>query len=373
MGSRLAKLAPHLGATGLYGFQAQASALREMLAVRDASAWWAYWEQAERFRPPAGSEWVNLLSHHDETMVGLTREQTRRRFVELVQSSGGRTYKSDFSAAVRLPSLLSDQNKRPDPRRVAMAHAALFALPGVPQIYYGDEVMTLNNEAQLRSVFEFQKAYFQRMSASNDVQFQMPKDDNIYDPRELLRGNIPASVFKNAALSADTIWRPDGLAIRAIRELSRLRVEPEFRDSFHSYTMRRLHTGGDGSVLGLVRIPETTAKPVAFLMNLKGQQQDVWLRESEIKATLGLAVSPNGELTGRILLRLISRQTGPGKAGETSVRSDFESTVAHTEDLAQLVTSGEIGRSQSRIVGAMHEGHLRVSLNPYEFIVFAPD
>jgi glycosidase len=373
MGPRLAKLAPHLGATGLYGFQAQATALREMLAVRDDSAWWAHWEHAERFRPPTGSEWVNLLSHHDETMVGLTREQTRRRFVELVQSSGGRTYKSDFSAAARLPSLLADQNKRPDPRRVAMAHAALFALPGVPQIYYGDEVMTQNNETQLRSVFAFQKAYFQRMSASDDVQFQMPKDDNIYDPRELLRGNIPASAFQNAVLSADTIWRPDGLVIRAIRELSRLRSEPEFRDSFHSYTMRRLHTGGDGSVLGLVRIPETAAKPVAFLMNLKGQQQDVWLRESEMKAMLGLTVHSGSELSGRVLLRLVSRQSGPGRAGDSSVPSNSESTVAHAADLAQLLTSGEIGRSQSQIVGALHEGHLRVSLNPYEFIVFAPD
>jgi glycosidase len=330
------------GTLGLYAFQGQATALREMLALRDTSAWWDYWQAARAFAPPAGSVWLNLMSHHDEMMVGLTRPKRRQELVSQIQRKGGVTYKSDYSAAIRLADLLAEDvqsvggssgSREVDPRRLALAQAVLFLLPGVPQIYYGDEIGWRNNEQHFKAAFDLQKSYFTRMSRDPGLSFAMPADDNIWDPRELLRGMIPRSAYEPFVAAAG----PAPLGLQMIQAMSALRSDPALKGSFLSWQMEPLHTGGDGSVLGLVR-SGASAPNVAALCNLKGQAQDVWLSEIELQRFLGVGPDAMGQLQATVLLRM---------------------------QASELKTSGA-----PPLVGARHEGHLRVRLEPYEVVLF---
>jgi hypothetical protein len=281
-------------------------------------------------------------------MMGLSRPGSRQRLADVIQHNGGITYKSGYSAAIRLADLLaeaprgpSDGQKTVDARRIAMAQAALFLLPGVPQLYYGDEVMWPSNKEQVEAAYQVQKSYFLRMKNDDSVAFDMPADADIRDPRELLRGNIFRDVFMRSLASASRGGGDEaGLVIRTIQQLTALRRDPLFKESFSSWDMMPLHTGGDGSVLGLIRMAkESGATNLAALLNLNGVAQDVWLSEVQLAEQLGLRANGKGSLSARILLRV-------GRDGAQW-------------DLADP------------IVGASHEGHLRVLLEPYEVVIFS--
>lgn len=362
IGPRLAKLRPVLGNIGIYSFQAQSTALREMMALRESSAWWDYWDKASQYPPPPNGDWINLISHHDEMMLGLTRDKSRSKLAQLIRAKKGITYKSDFSAAVRLSSLLTEDGaSSPDPRRVAAAFVALFALPGTPQVYYGDELMTLNNTSQFQNAFALQKSYFQRMKNDPDVDFSMPSDNDIYDPRELLRGNIPKENFKmvNPRSNFSNV-APQDVVPRTIRVMSDLRKDSRLRSVFHSYQMIPLHTGGDGTVLGLVRSSKQNGKSLGVLLNLQAHAQHVWLSLDELMNFFRSREKSPGELNLNILARLVDIR----HSGGTTLM------MAHREELITLINQGIIDKSPLTLRGIAHQGFFRVRLEPYEAVVF---
>jgi maltose alpha-D-glucosyltransferase / alpha-amylase len=88
--------------------------------------------------PPPNSQWAIFLRNHDELTLEMVTDEERDAML--------RYYASDPQSRVnlgmrrRLAPLL-----RNDRRRLELMHALLFALPGTPVMYYGDEVRMGDN------------------------------------------------------------------------------------------------------------------------------------------------------------------------------------------------------------------------------------
>ena len=96
--------------------------------------------------PPPNSQWAIFLRNHDELTLEMVTDEERDAML--------RYYASDPQSRVnlgmrrRLAPLL-----RNDRRRLELMHALLFALPGTPVMYYGDEVRMGDNIYLARSRF----------------------------------------------------------------------------------------------------------------------------------------------------------------------------------------------------------------------------
>jgi maltose alpha-D-glucosyltransferase/alpha-amylase len=83
---------------------------------------------------PKEGQWVNFARHHDELNLSrLTVEQREQVFKEFAPAKNMQLYNRGLRR--RLAPMLGG-----DRRRLEMAYSLLFALPGTPMIYYGDEI-----------------------------------------------------------------------------------------------------------------------------------------------------------------------------------------------------------------------------------------
>ena len=195
-----------------FNFHAQ-GALRETLCFCTSSAWWEYWRDHHmRTHIPAGSTWLNLLGHHDEIYLGFIRSGNRQHFRNYIQNHqggpGGVVYKEGMSAGARTADCLLNNE-----RRIAMAFFLLYMIPGVPAIYYGDEIAeTSNIEHALRGQKK-QKSILEKLGIRISA-------DKAFDPRQLQRGAIEKRRFERAKGS---------LIVQVVRRLNELWKHPVVR------------------------------------------------------------------------------------------------------------------------------------------------
>lgn len=206
----------------MFNFQAQ-NALREALCFQTSSAWWDYWNENHRHVTlPDSATWINLLGHHDEMYLGFIRPHNREHFRQYVMHHcGGMVYKGGMSAGGRTADCLQN-----NPTRIAMAFFLLYLLPGIPAIYYGDEIGWRNNSAHLRECQKKQFAILHSLGMEATI-------EGTLDPRELQRGPIPREAFASALESP---------TITLIRRLNALWTAP----GISSADIRALPTGHDG-------------------------------------------------------------------------------------------------------------------------------
>jgi maltose alpha-D-glucosyltransferase/alpha-amylase len=83
---------------------------------------------------PKIAQWGSFLRNHDELDLGrLTKEERGETFAAFAPEETMRIYGRGIRR--RLAPMLGG-----DPRRIAMAHSLMFALPGTPVIWYGEEL-----------------------------------------------------------------------------------------------------------------------------------------------------------------------------------------------------------------------------------------
>ena len=83
---------------------------------------------------PQIGQWATFLRNHDELDLGRLADAEREEvFVKFAPSEDMRLYRRGIRR--RLAPILAG-----DLRRLKLAHALLFSLPGAPVIYYGDEI-----------------------------------------------------------------------------------------------------------------------------------------------------------------------------------------------------------------------------------------
>lgn len=126
---------------------------------------------------PQTATWGTFLRVHDE----LTLEMVEPELRELIYnelSPKGANFRKGFGVSGRLANFL-DKN----PNRIELAFSLLLSMPGIPIIYYGDEVGAANN-FKYASDKEAKRKSFTKLNLLS-----------AFDSRDIHRGNIPAKLF----------------------------------------------------------------------------------------------------------------------------------------------------------------------------------
>ncbi|WP_052078834.1 alpha-amylase family glycosyl hydrolase [Spirochaeta lutea] len=90
---------------------------------------------------PQGTQWFTFLRCHDELTLEMVTPQERETIYDYYCKDPSWDFRQGEGISSRLINLLET------PQKVLLAHALLLGLSGTPVIYYGDEVLTPNNQA----------------------------------------------------------------------------------------------------------------------------------------------------------------------------------------------------------------------------------
>ncbi len=171
----------------MFNYQAQ-GALLESLCFEECDPWWEYWGKKHiETEIPDNASWLNLLGHDDDIYMEFIRESSRKKFKNFVvdpNSGGGKIFKGGMSGGARLGNCLNKNH-----HRIAMAYFLLYMIPGIPSIYYGDEIGWCNNYPHAQKQEKKMKNYLSKLKLD-----KTKKD--FFDPRELQRGPIRKDLFE---------------------------------------------------------------------------------------------------------------------------------------------------------------------------------
>lgn len=128
---------------------------------------------------PETAAWGMFLRVHDELTLEMVSPEVREIVFENLVDKGA-SFRKGFGVAGRLANFL---DKNPD--RIEEAFAILMSLPGIPIIYYGDEVGAANNFENAK------KAAKLRARNKNSKSHLL----STFDSRDINRGNVPQKLF----------------------------------------------------------------------------------------------------------------------------------------------------------------------------------
>ena len=133
---------------------------------------------------PSTAAWGVFLRVHDELTLEMIDVQTREIIYNALVSKGAE-FRKGLGVSGRLANFLDN-----DPDRIEMAFSILMSMPGIPIIYYGDEVWVRNNFANARKnekerIIKHKKSKFKLLS--------------YFDSRDINRGAVPAKLFYGAS------------------------------------------------------------------------------------------------------------------------------------------------------------------------------
>lgn len=125
---------------------------------------------------PKNTAWGVFLRVHDELTLEMVSPEVRNLIFEDLEPKGA-GFRNGFGVSGRLANFL---DKNPD--RIKLAFAIMLSTPGIPIIYYGDEVGVTNN---------FENA---KKSAKNREN-KFLKLLSVFDSRDINRGPVPKKLF----------------------------------------------------------------------------------------------------------------------------------------------------------------------------------
>ena len=129
---------------------------------------------------PASSTWGVFLRVHDELSLEMVDKETRSIVYNALIRKGAE-FRKGLGVSGRMANFLDN-----NPDRIEMAFSILLSMPGIPIIYYGDEVGVRNN---FENAKESARARFER---SKLAKFKLT---NYFDSRDINRGAVPAKLF----------------------------------------------------------------------------------------------------------------------------------------------------------------------------------
>lgn len=129
---------------------------------------------------PTSSTWGIFLRVHDELSLEMVDKETREIVYNALINKGAE-FRKGLGVSGRMANFLDN-----NPDRIEMAFSILLSLPGIPIIYYGDEVGVRNN---FENAKESARARFER---SKLAKFKLT---SYFDSRDINRGAVPAKLF----------------------------------------------------------------------------------------------------------------------------------------------------------------------------------
>ena len=129
---------------------------------------------------PNSSTWGVFLRVHDELSLEMVDKETREIVYNALIKKGAE-FRKGLGVSGRMANFLDN-----NPDRIEMAFSVLLSMPGIPIIYYGDEVGVRNN---FENAKESARARFEK---SKLAKFKL---SSYFDSRDINRGAVPAKLF----------------------------------------------------------------------------------------------------------------------------------------------------------------------------------
>ncbi len=133
---------------------------------------------------PSTASWGIFLRVHDELTLEMIDPQTREIIYNALVSKGAE-FRKGLGVSGRMANFLDN-----DPDRIELAFSILMSLPGIPIIYYGDEVGVRNNFENAK------KSEQERIEKQKRGKFKLL---SYFDSRDIHRGAVPAKLFYGAS------------------------------------------------------------------------------------------------------------------------------------------------------------------------------
>ena len=130
-------------------------------------------------RIPKSATWSVFLRVHDELTLEMVSPEIRQLIFDDLVSKGA-SFRNGFGVSGRLANFL-DKN----PNRIETAFSILFSIPGIPIVYYGDEIGAVNNFLNAATAAN--------KRAKNKNKFMKLLSN--FDSRDINRGHIPKKLF----------------------------------------------------------------------------------------------------------------------------------------------------------------------------------
>ena len=133
---------------------------------------------------PSTAAWGVFLRVHDELTLEMIDPQTREIIYKALAPKGAE-FRQGLGVSGRLANFLDN-----NPDRIEMAFSILMSMPGIPIVYYGDEVGVRNNFENAK------KSESERIARQKKGKFKLL---SYFDSRDIHRGAVPAKLFYGAS------------------------------------------------------------------------------------------------------------------------------------------------------------------------------
>lgn len=150
-----------------------------------------YFKDALKQTPsiPESASWATFLRVHDELTLEMVTPEMRELIYKALEPKGA-SFRKGFGVSGRMANFLDE-----DHDHIEMAFSVLLSMPGIPIIYYGDEIGAKNNFANAKKSADLRK----KKQAKSKIKLL-----SFFDSRDINRGSLTQQSFYDAMNSNKT-------------------------------------------------------------------------------------------------------------------------------------------------------------------------
>jgi maltose alpha-D-glucosyltransferase/alpha-amylase len=236
---------------------------RIFMALRKGDAASIHWIMSQTPDIPDNTQWCIFLRNHDELTLEMVTEEERQWMWS--QYAPNPRMRLNLGIRRRLAPLLDN-----DQRKILLANALLYSLPGAPIVYYGDEIgmgdnIWLPDRNGVRTPMQW--------DSSQNAGFSSARSDNLYAPV------IDIGAFDYQVVNVETQLNDPESILNKMRRLIELRKSNPIlawgdykflaKDQTHSLTILRTHQ--EEQILCVMNLTDHDQTLSLDLANLQGK------------------------------------------------------------------------------------------------------
>ncbi len=156
---------------------------------------------------PESASWATFLRVHDELTLEMVTPEMRELIYQTLESKGA-PFRKGFGVSGRMANFLDE-----DHDHIIMAFSVLLSMPGIPIIYYGDEIGAKNNFTNAQKSADLRK----KKSLKSKIKLL-----SFFDSRDINRGSLTKDSFYDATTTTKTY---SGKIFHKVQKMIELRKE----------------------------------------------------------------------------------------------------------------------------------------------------